>query len=175
MLRAVDSLERACQSGTYVSDDFSLDKAMLYLRIPATTNLGSGVRDALLSSGRIEALADEQLRYELAEWDSVLNELLDDQQLSAKIVLDLILPYLTRQRVPISDFVSLAVDSPSRDGSRVLSADTEAVTRLFADTEFHSIVEIRRSYMGHTTDEFDAVITAIDSILDKITASLENR
>ncbi|MEK0326403.1 MAG: hypothetical protein QQN63_11935, partial [Nitrosopumilus sp.] len=35
---------------------------------------GSGVRDALISSGRLELIRSEELRSRLAEWESLVDE-----------------------------------------------------------------------------------------------------
>ncbi len=43
------------------------------------------VRDSLISADRIDIISDHELRYELVEWDRVLDELLDDQLGNRKI------------------------------------------------------------------------------------------
>ncbi|MDE0754532.1 MAG: hypothetical protein OSB26_07775 [Woeseiaceae bacterium] len=79
MLQSSESLQVSMHTGVWNAQEYSIDDAMWMLRAPLTTDLGSGVRDSLISAGRIDILSDLELRYELAEWGSVLDELLDDQ------------------------------------------------------------------------------------------------
>ncbi len=105
-LRTIEGLVEACGKGSGQSDEFSMDNAIAALLVPETEDLGAGVRDTLISSGKIDILSDRQLRYELSEWDSELDELLDDQQHNKAIVFDIVLPYLARAGVPISGSMS---------------------------------------------------------------------
>ncbi len=172
MLDAIGSLVSFATTGVYESDQFSIDRSMFYLRIPATTDFGSGVRDALISSGRIEVVSDKRLRYEIAEWSSVLDELKDDQQNGVNLVFNLILPYMTREGVPVARFGDLTPESPLQVGSRSLAADPDTLKRVFDDPEFLSILEARYGFMEHALEEYDDLIVATDSIIAKIEASL---
>jgi hypothetical protein len=172
ILRAVASLIQASHRGIYESEEFDVDTAINLLKIPPTTDLGSGVRNALVSSGQIELLSNKQLRYKLAEWKSILDELSDDEQTGMTIVLEIVAPYLTRHGVPNilgSQFVTAAlVDAPLNGATRKLATDDEAMKRLFSDPEFLAILELRYGFMAHTTFEFDSVIGEIESILDAL-------
>ncbi len=170
-LRTIEGLVEACGKGSGQSDEFSMDNAIYVLLIPETEDLGAGVRDTLISSGKIEILSDRQLRYELSEWDSELDELLDDQQHNKAIVFDIVLPYLARAGVPISGSMS----SESKYWAlprRSLSGDSETLTKLCSDPEFMTIVEARYGFMVHAAGEFDRVISAIDRILARIESSM---
>ncbi len=174
-LRAIDELVRACGKGSWQSDEFSIDDAIFGLLIPETNDLGTGVRDTLISSGKIEILSDRQLRYELSEWDSVVDELLDDQQHNKAIVFDIVLPYLARAGVPFSGPFSSSSAAQSKYWSlpkRFLSGDSGTMTKLCTDPEFISIVEARYGFMDHAAIEFDSLISAIDRILARIESSL---
>jgi hypothetical protein len=173
--RAVAALVAACRDGTYDSDEASVDVAMHVMRIPATTELVGGARDALINSGRLGAISNRTLRFQLAEWRSVADELVDDQQAGVRMVFDFILPYLTRHGVPITvygDPEALRTDTPLDGVSRLLSEDAAAMQRLFGDPEFLSILEARYDLLTHTTGEFDALIQATDAIILSITDSL---
>ena len=166
-LQGIASLMLACQQGYWSSDDHSIDDAIGYLQMPSTTDLGSGVRDSLTSAGRIDVIQNEQLRYELSEWDSVLAELTDNQIFNSNMVASLIHPYLTQQNIPMSatlDETRKIWPTPTRS----LSTDPDAMASLFADPRFHSIVEIRYGYLLHASNELDNVISAVDSILARI-------
>lgn len=177
ILRAVASLITASHRGTYKSEEFELDAAINLLKIPPTTDLGSGVRDALVSSGQIELLSNKQLRYQLAEWESVLDELRDDEQTGMTIVLEIVAPYLTRHGVPnaYSEFAAAAaVDAPLHGAKRRLAADDKAMERLFTDPEFLAILELRYGFLAHTTFEFDRVMGEIESILAVLNGSVDD-
>ena len=177
ILRAVASLITASHRGTYESAEFDVDSAINLLKIPPTTDLGSGVRDALVSSGQIELLSNKQLRYQLAEWESVMDELIDDERTGTTIVLDIVAPYLTRHGVPnaYSEFVAAAtVDAPLHGAVRKLATDNKAMKRLFSDPEFLAILELRYGFLAHTTFEFDRVIAEIESILIALNGQLDD-
>ena len=142
------------------------------LRAPLTTDLGSGVRDSLISAGRIDILSDLELRYELAEWDSVLDELLDDQLGNSKVVHEITLPYMVRWGVPMGIGGTNLRIHPTPDFTRMLSANEAEVTRLLKDPSFRTIVESRSDKLRHTIEAFDDTIVAANSILDKIDAAL---
>jgi len=169
----IERFVASCELGDWQSNDLWLDEAMFALQVPETTDLGEGVRDTLISSGKLDILSDRELRYELAEWDSQLDELLDDQQNGTAIALDLVHPYLTRTGVPMSGPIS---KSPGQEYSsislRSLEDNSDVVTRLCSDPEFLSIVEIRHGYMVHTAIEFESVISAIERILARIDKTL---
>ena len=175
ILRAVAGLIAACQHGTFESDEATVDVAMYLLQIPATTELVGGARDALVNSGRLGAISNRTLRFPLAEWRSVVDELADDQRHGVRMVFDFILPYLTRHGVPITVYEgpeALRTNTPLDGVSRLLSDDPAAMQRLFGDPEFLSILEVRYDLLTHTTGEFDALIAATDVILVSIDESL---
>lgn len=172
-LRAIASLMTACRSGTYESTEFSIDDAIYLFQVPLTTDLGNGVRDALISAGRIEVLTDKQLRYELAKWDSVLDELTDGQEFSRRMVLDIVYPFLIRIGRPLSkSFDKDATPWPIPTLS--ISNDPDANLQIFEDPEFRAILDLRYSQMNHTADEYDDLILAIDGILERVNQSLDN-
>jgi len=171
-LRAIAGLIAACHSGTYESSEFSIGDAIIYLQIPVTSDLGTGVRDALISAGRIEVLADKQLRYQLAAWDSVIDEVTDGQYFSRDIVLEIVLPYLVRLNAPLSRGIDQTW-MPWPVPAESMSGNTSATFEFLTDPEFCSILDVRFLHMSHTTDEMDTLIVAIDEILARIDLSLD--
>ncbi len=141
--------------------------------VPETMDLGEGVRDTLISSGKLDILSNTDLRYELAEWDSVLDELLDDQINNRILVMNILLPYLARSGVPMSGPLSL---TPGQQfwsiPTRSLSISSETMTKICSDPEFITIIEVRYGFMIHTAFEFDRVISAIERMLVRIQESL---
>jgi hypothetical protein len=172
-LRALETLLDACQQGSWRSDEFSLDDALFALQVPETQDLGEGVRGTLVSSGKLDIISDKDLRYELAEWGSVLDELLDDQLHNADLVIGLIHPYLARSGVSMSGPLSTAPGEQFWSiPKRSQSFSSETIAGICLDPEFLSIVEIRYGYMVHTAYEFDNLISAIERMLAKIEASV---
>ncbi len=176
IIRAVAGLIAACRSGTWELEEATVDVAMAVMWLPVTTELVGGARDALLNSGRLGAISNRSLRFQLAEWRSVADELTDDQQNGIRMVFDFILPYRTRHGVPhtvYTDFAAISANTPLDADQRLLSDDPAAMQRLFGDPEFLSILELRYDLLTHTTDEFDELIAATDAILVSIDASLD--
>lgn len=173
MLNAVGGLVLYAKTGTRASGQGSIDQSLSFLTVPWTTDFGNGVRDALISSGQLEVISDKTLRYEVAEWSSVLDELKDDQQHGVSLVFNLIIPYLTRKGVPFAEveFSEQGAQIPSE--SRSLADDSETQKELFSDPEFLSILEIRHRFLKHTIGEIDDLIAATDSIIRKIETSLD--
>jgi len=174
MLDSIGHLMAYAKTGVYPSDQISIDRSMNFLRMPFTSDLGSGVRDALISSGQIEVISDKGLRFELAEWSSVLDELKDDQQHGVTLVFDFVLPYMMREGVPVPGFRNIAPDGQLSAGSRSLAADPVTQKRIFNDPEFLSILETRHGFLKHTITEYDDLIVATESIIAKIEASIND-
>jgi len=162
------ALINAAQSGEWNEDDASIDDALLLMRAPATIDLGSGVLDSLISGGDIGLITDSQLRFELTEWHSVLDELTDDQARGGESSLNIVVPYLTRRGVPFGSSISVSEESPLPASGRRLDSDPEAIQRLLSDPEFRSIVEYRYFGLSRMTDEYAAVKKAVDSIVERI-------
>jgi len=171
-LWGVKALIDAAQSGEWNSDELYIDSAIVLARASVTTDLGSGVLVSLISGGDIGLITDPQLRFELSEWGSVLDELIDDQIMGRAIMMNVIVPYLTRWGVPLGSGLGASEENPMPATGRLLESDPEAIQRLLSDPEFRSILEFRYYHLSHTAGEFAAVITAADSILESIDASL---
>ena len=171
MLSAVEQLLDASQRGGWDPADGQADQALLYLLMPPTIDLGRGVRDALVSSGRLESLSDPDLPIKLASWEGVFDEVVDSELGSRQFVYDQIIPYLARRGIPLSQALSLDIGGwpvPTE-----LLADDPAVRRaLFADDEFETLLQTRYWMLAHTTGEYEAALNAIDAIISMIESSL---
>ena len=170
-LTSVEMLLDACERGHWVSSEVTVDHAIADLITPMTTDLGEGVLQSLISAGKLEYLRDKRLRYELAEWGSIMGELTDDQLLGAQSVMQLIAPYLIRNGVPVGEASHWGNSQPP-ESVRQLRNDSDAMAKLFSDPEFRTIIEIRYGFMIHALGEFDGVVGSIESILVQIDASL---
>ena len=173
-MRAIAAMMAACQDGEFEITGFTIDDALYFFRVPVTTDLGTGVRDAIISAGRIEVLGDRELRYELAAWDSVLLEVTDNQVFSSDYVRETVLPYLTRMGIPASGVMDQREGRPWPVPARWLADEPETTARLFGDPEFCSMLETRYGLMDHTRSEYDELLEAIERILDRIGRSMDN-
>ena len=172
MYNSIDGLISYVKTGVNPSDKYSVDGHISYLTVPWTTDFGSGVRDALMSSGRLDVISDKTLRYEISEWSSVLDELKDDQQHGVNLVFNHVIPYMTREGVPFAEMEFTEQGPQIASDSRSLAGDPETMDRIFGDPEFLSILEIRHRFLKHTIGDIDDLIAATDSIIEKIEISL---
>jgi hypothetical protein len=169
-LRGLEVLVAASRRGYWDSAEFSVDRALAALISPPTTDLGAGVLDALISSGRMELLTNRKLRVRLAAWEGVFEEVRDDEVMSRQFVFATVLPYLIRWGVPLSGPMSTWPDQWS--GSfRSVADDPEALARLLSDPEFASLLETRYGFKRHASGEYRAAIEAVDGILAEIDAT----
>ena len=67
----------ATRRGSWESKVHAFDTALVNLSDPKSHDFGGGVLDALISSGRLEIISDNDLRVKLATWSEVFNEILD--------------------------------------------------------------------------------------------------
>ncbi len=172
LLGAVGYLMQACQSGTYSTSDMSLDDAIFYLFIPITTDLGSGVRDSLISGGKIEILSNPELRYALSAWDSVLDEVIDGQIFSRNLIRETFIPLVAEMGCCGGHGWSDKSRHPWPVSTRPVSTIDDMQERLFANETFCSLLDYRYAEMNHTLDEYEDLSQAILEILAMIRGSL---
>jgi hypothetical protein len=172
LLGAVGNLMKACQSGTYTASDMSLDDAVYGLTIPVTTDLGSGVRDSLITAGRIEVLSNRELRYALSEWDSVLDEVIDGQLFSLDLVRETFIPLLAENGITVAHGNHDKSRHPWPVSTRAISTFGDMQAQLFANSTFCMLLDHRYASMNHTLDEYEDLMQAIADIQDLIRDSL---
>jgi hypothetical protein len=126
---------------------------------PATTDLGNGTLNALLSSGRIEILQSKELRILLTAWDGVIGEVWDDQANNAKMVLEIYIPYLIQENYSIFSIVE--------SSGKLVDMD-----RLLADETFLTLVKLRHGFKSHLVGEFEQAISEAAHIIVEIDNSL---
>ena len=175
IIQHVSYLMDSTQSGAWNSNEYSIDNSIQFLLIPSTTDLGNGVRDSLINAGNIGIISDVQLRYDLSAWDSVMEELSDDQELGRNIVMNMIIPYLARSGIPYAGWQTFTEEKWGNLESWTLASDPDSVARLLKDPEFRSILSVRFTFLHHATGEFDRAIDAVDTILAKIESALDTQ
>ena len=134
------------------SDDAGsiVDAALLEMVSPATTDLGNGTLDALLSSGRIEILMNRTLRARLAAWAGVIGEVWDDQEAHAKMVYEIYVPYFVSEHIPVGATMRQWYNDwpiPAKS----ISEDPDAIKQLLEDPKFRVLTEVRYGYKRHLT------------------------
>ena len=173
-LRDVQSLEDVLIA---IEDDPSKDVgalvelALLEMASPATTDIGNGTLDALLSSGRLEILTSRSLRAKLVAWERVISEVWDDQSNNAKMTFEIYLPYFVSENIPAGATMRLGDDDWSAP-VKPITEDPEAIKRLLDDERFRVLAEIRYGFKRHLTGEFESAIAAVEVILTEIEKSM---
>jgi len=160
----------ASRKGAWEDEPGSIDGALAALISPPTTDLGTGVLDALISAGRLELLGNRELRRLLAGWDGVFAEVNDDEEFSRAYVFNALIPYLTRHGVPMSGVFQTWYEQglPGRS----LGDDPALLQRLLNDPEFQSLLEVRLGFWLHMGGEYHNALEAVDTILAEINRSI---
>jgi hypothetical protein len=178
MLAAMTAVLASIDDGAWTSTEWGMDEAIGRLLSPPTTDLGGGVRDALVQAGRLELLSDVVLRERLAQWPGHYEEVLDDEIFSRDLVSNLVIPYLTQQGSDLSSVLISGTMVPDPAGGELwpvsvgrLDDDPSAVRRLLSDPEFKAIVSVRYAYWHHAGGEYRATLRAADEILSLLEGS----
>ncbi len=169
-LEGMAALLAAANEGRWVSTDITVDEAIAHLISPPTTDLGNGVLDALIGSGRIELLSNRELRARLAAWEGVFGEVRDDELMSREFVFDRVIPFLIQHGVPLSEPMS-AWPHMQFDEERSITDDPQRFSRFLQDPQLAVMLEARMGYKMHTTGEFQEAMEAVEEILAAIDRS----
>ena len=174
MLEAMAAILAAVERGEWTSTKWGADEAIGSLLTPPTSDLGNGVRDALVQGGRLELLSDATLRERLAQWPTYYEDVVDDQVFSRQLVLTHIIPYLTSQGLDLSAILiagTMVVEmDPDAWPVEIERIDDEpgALARLLTDPEFKSLVEVRYSYWHHAGGEYRVTLEMAEEILQLV-------
>ena len=172
IMLAIKKLLVASRQGYWDAKNQVIDDAIGRLVSPPTTDLGSGVLDAMVSAGRIEILSNRALKIKLAAWKSIFGEVHDDEVMNRSVVLERIVPYMTRWGVPMSGAFNLFSEEDWPLELRSITEDPEAMERLLTDPEFETLLEVRYGFLSHTTGEYETAREEINEILELIEASI---
>lgn len=166
-LRKMEALLAAMHEGRWVSGEFQIDESLAAMVAPPTTDLGKGVLDALISSGRIELLQNRELRTRLSAWANVFGEVSDDEHMSRDFVFERVIPYMIEHAVPISGPMGVWWD----EWTPVLASVADHPEDM-ARRQFRVMIEARLGFKFHTTGEYEDALAAVDGILEEIDRSL---
>jgi len=163
MMSAMEAILRSIDTGMWTSDEWDIDEAVWQTLIPGTSDLGNGVRDALVQSGRLELISDRALRERLAAWPRYFEELLDDQTVHRQMVFEQLIPYLTAAGFHLSTVFQFGVEWPV--SPRSIAENPAALRRLIGDPEYRALIEVRFAFLDHTGGEYRSALAAADEIL----------
>ena len=149
LMLAVQNLIVATRNLSWTSTSMTIDDAIEYLRAPPTLDIGGGVLDAVISADRLQIISNKNLRRQLAGWESVLDEVRDDQSRDSDFAFNRVVPFL------IQHGISTGHGANSQYGdwpvpTESIAADAEILTQLLADQEFRALLDIRLADLYHT-------------------------
>jgi hypothetical protein len=139
------------------------------LTYPGTWDPGSGARDALIASGRLELIDNLELRNQLSEWQGRVDEVRDNEAASREMILRIFNPFLSERGVPMDRVVAHDVES----WPAPLTSDADAARAyraILADPTFASYAAVRYAWLN--LDEYRETIVFADSILQAIESEL---
>ena len=159
----------------------ALDNSIYRLLIVGTVDPGRGVRDALVSSGRLELIPNTELRLRLATWESFVDEVHENQELMRRQVELAIVPYLTSQGVALAR--PLAEGAPtSQLWPSDLTWPEQAITtggseatyrRILDDPQFQSYLALNYTWLAWTVDELQLALDEAIWILEAVRSDME--
>lgn len=155
-LQSLEDIELLIENGQSTDAKSAVLAALSEMESPATTDLGNGTLNALLSSGRVEILASRKLRALLTAWDGVIGEVWDDQANNAKMTFEMFLPYFVQEGY----------------SRQAIEGDPAAINRLLNDETFGHLVEIRYGFKIHLNGEYETAIAMAAEIIAEIEKSL---
>ena len=94
----MDRLLQATRS-TDVPPVATMDTLLRHATWSSTWKPGSGARDALIASGRLQLIDNMELRTQLAAWQGVIDELRDNELVVRQIIVTMFNPYLARRGI----------------------------------------------------------------------------
>ena len=171
-LRIVEGISKVLAAGHtgYAWADVSeMDDAYGRIMRVGTWDPGSGARDALIASGRLERIQDPELRSALSSWGSVVDEVRDGESEMRTLVREAIVPLTATFGAPQSRA------SRNWPAAKMTDQDAEVVyAALFSNSEFRSLVEYRLFWEMGSGGEYETALAAVDDILEMVSQALED-
>jgi hypothetical protein len=159
----------------------ALDNSIYRLLIVGTVDPGRGVRDALVSSGRLELIPNTELRLRLATWESFVDEVHENQELMRRQVESSIVPYLVSQEVALAR--PLAEGAPTSQlwpsdltwPEQAISEEGVETTyrRILGDSQFQSYLALNYTWLAWTVDELQLALDEAIWILEAVRSDME--
>ncbi len=159
----------------------ALDNSIYRLLIVGTVDPGRGVRDALVSSGRLELIPNTELRLRLATWESFVDEVHENQELMRRQVEATIVPYLAAQGVALTR--PLAQGAPTSHlwpsdltwPEQAITVDGAEATyrRILGDPQFQSYLALNFTWLAWTVDELELALNEVVWILEAVRSDMQ--
>ena len=154
----IDGLFETIESGGEVPLERSR-VAISGLLIPRTYDPGSGVRDAVIASGRLELLRSDEVRRRLVAWQGVLREVQDNEAAMRDYILHELIPFLAARGVPLGVF--------GGRGPPGMSEQQELANyrSLFRDPEFLALASVRKGFLNVSMTEYGAATRFVEELV----------
>lgn len=137
------------------------------LLLTPTTDASRGAVDALIASGKIEILPSKRLRYLLANWSAVLDDVREEEFAAKNFVHEQLTPYLGR----VTDLSTVfAWRLEERRNAGIVSEKTGGErVRLPTDSELINLIETRRYLASYVLTNFTKLQAAFEQIRNELT------
>ena len=156
----VQFIEQFLSDSVTEMDRRDIELAFTYASLVNVLDQG-GALDALLASGRLERIADRNIRARLVKWPDWLEDIHTNDLSSRRYVMSEIVPYLAKHGFPRE-----TCPAPELF---LVCADSEAVPpsylRLAEEPEFRAILIMRRAWMLGAASDHESARDEADDIL----------
>ncbi len=166
--QSIERLLQAMHSGE-MPPPAVMDTLLDDLTYPSTWDPGSGARDALIASGRLELIDNLDLRNRLSAWEGTVDEVRDNEQSARDMILTILNPFIAEHGVPMDRLLATTNGSWPVPLASDLEAE-RAYRSLLADPAFENYAAIR--YVWLQLHEYREAIEFADSVLVAIRAEL---
>jgi len=174
-LQNLESLEDLLQviESRPASDAGSVAVTTLLVSVePVPANLGGGELYGQPGSADTNTLNNGALQAKLSAWGSAIGEVHDDQEIAAKMVDEVYMPYFISKNV-----VDAAETDGSHDASAMpegsVSSDPDAISQVLSDPKFHVLVAGRLGFQRHLITELENAIAAAENIVAELDKSID--
>ena len=177
---AQDVLARFLEASHTPSANISADSfevAIRHLLIAPTFDPGAGARDALISSGQLDLIQDDELRGLLVSWEGVAEEMIDNEIAMRSYTIEILVPFLASRGVEVQRALAptgfwragvvTGPDIPPRGADRM-----QAYAHILHDVEFRSLVGYRYWNTAGLSGEYREGLEAAEQILSLIDSEL---
>ena len=161
----IEDLLTIIQQNQWHEKSDRIDTLLGFAMIPGTLDLGRGVLESVINSGRIGSISDVELRLKLVRWQGVLDELQDDEIVIKNLILERILPNFTAKELPMGGVMEIFSAQEWPISKRTLEEDVQKLNSLFTDPEFEALLEVLLGFKLHSGIEYERTLMAIEEIL----------
>ena len=171
-----DEIVWLLDAASFVPSDLDrLDSAFLAFVGAPTFDIGSGVHHELVASGRVALISDPDLRRRVSNWEGLLVETTDNEQVVRRFATSVKVPFLASRHAPVGRMSRVA----KRDEWQLsVMPEDEALVAyraLVDDPEFRALAAWRYEWAVGSAGDFARAAAAADSALTLVEASLDEQ